>query len=147
MIRIAYVDTSAFVKRFVQESRSDEMDAFAAEGSHRLAVSSLTVTEFRSVMKRRLRMHTVTREFLNTAVQQFLHEIAADALRFHAIEAATFNLAAELIDSLASPLATVDALHLASAKACGATLMVSADKQLIKASRESGLKVLDLAQA
>jgi predicted nucleic acid-binding protein len=145
MIQIAYVDTSAFLKRFVPEARSDEMDAFASGGSHRLAVSSLTVTEFRSVMKRRLRMHTVTQEFIHAAVQQFLREIAADALRFHAIEAHTFNLAAELIDRLASPLATLDALHLACAKACGATMMVSADKQLIKASRESGLKVLDLA--
>jgi predicted nucleic acid-binding protein len=146
-MKVAYVDTSAFIKRFVAEARSDEMDAFAAGGSHRLAISSLTVTEFRSVLKRRLRMGTLPAGFIPIATGQFLKEVAGGALRFHAIGAATFNLAADLIENLASPLSTLDALHLAAAKACGAEMMISADRQLLKASREAGLDVLDFSPA
>ena len=146
-MKVAYVDTSAFIKRFVAEARSEEMDAFAAAGSHRLAISSLTVTEFRSVLKRRLRMGTLPAEVIPAATEQFLKEVAGGALRFHAIGGATFNLAADLIDNLASPLATLDALHLAAAKACGAEMMISADKQLLKASREAGLETMDFSTA
>lgn len=141
---IAYVDTSAFIKRFLLEDGSSEMDSFAQSGAHRLAISSLTITEFRSVMKRRLRERLIDQAFVQAATGQLLQEIASGALRFHGIDAATFNLAGELIDTLASPLATLDALHLACAKATGAALLVSADRQLLQAAREATLPVLDL---
>jgi predicted nucleic acid-binding protein len=146
-MNVAYVDTSAFIKRFVAESRSADMDAFASGGSHRLAISSLTVTEFRSVLRRRVRMGTLSSDFIPAATSQFLKEVAGGALRFHAIDGATFNLAADLIENLDSPLATLDALHLAAAKACGAQLMVSADRQLLAAAREAGLEILDFSPA
>lgn len=115
------------------------------DAKYRMAISSLTVTEFRSVLRRRLRMGTVGLDFVGKATHQLLKEIAAGALRFHAVDGATFNLAGDLIERLESPLGTPDALHLACAKACGAVLMVSADKQLLRASREAGLQILDLS--
>jgi len=141
----AYVDTSAFIKRYLPESRTDEMEAFAISGEYRMAISSLTVTEFRSVLKRKLRDEAVGPDFVQKAKEQLLKEIAGGTLRFHAIDAATFNLAGELIDRLSSPLATLDAIHLACARATGATLMVSADKQLLRAATEAGMTVLDLS--
>jgi uncharacterized protein len=140
-----YVDTSAFIKRYLNEDRTSEMEAFAMDSKYRMAISSLTVTEFRSVLKRRLRMGTIGSDFLGKATQQLLKEIAGGTLRFHAIDAATFNLAGDLIERLESPLGTLDALHLACAKATGATLMVSADKQLLRASQEAGLEILDFS--
>jgi predicted nucleic acid-binding protein len=145
MSEAAYVDTSAFIKRFLNEDRTSDMEAFAMDSKYRMAISSLTVTEFRSVLRRRLRMGTVGLEFVGKATQQLLKEIAAGALRFHAIDGATFNLAGDLIEQVESPLATLDALHLACAKACGAVIMVSADKQLLRASREAGLEILDFS--
>ena len=141
----AYVDTSAFIKRYLTEDRTADMEAFAMDVKHRMAISSLTLTEFRSVMKRRLRMGAVGSDFVGKATQQLLKEIAGGTLRFHAIDAATFNLAGDLIERLDSPLGTLDALHLACAKATGAVLMVSADKQLLRASQEAGLEILDLS--
>ncbi len=141
----AYVDTSAFIKRFFDEAGTAEMEAFATSAEYRLAISSLTITEFRSVLRRRLRLGTVTENFVRQATGQLLKEIASGALRFHAIDGATFNLAGELIDRQASPLGTLDALHLACAQATGASLLVAADRQLLRAAQEAGMPVLDMS--
>ena len=142
---VAYVDTSAFIQRFLQESRSTEMEALATSSQYQLAISSLTVSEFRSVMKRNQRLGTTSAAFRHKATEQLLQEIASGALRFHTIDAAIFSLAGELIEGLSSPLATLDAIHLACAKATGAVLMVSSDRQLLRAAHESSMEILDLS--
>ena len=142
---IAYIDTSAFMKRFITEARSDDIDALLSSNTYRPAISSLTVTEFRSVLKRRQRENLIISSFANKAVSQLLEEIASGALRFHAIDAAIFNLAGELIDKLTAPLGTLDALHLACAKATGAAVMISADKQLLRAAFEADMQIIDFS--
>ena len=142
---LAYVDTSAFVKRFLPEARTEDMDELAESKDYRLAISSLVVTELRSVFKRNQRLGRINDNFVQQATQQLHTEIASGGLRFHAIDAAIFNLAGDLISRLTSPLATLDALHLACAQATGADIMVSADLQLLRAAAEAGLKTLSLA--
>jgi len=142
---VAYVDTSAFIKRFLREARTEDMDELAESNNYRLAISSLVVTELRSVFKRNQRLGLLSDTFVQQATQQLHTEIASGGLRFHAMDAAIFNLAGDLISRLASPLGTLDALHLACAQATGADLMVSADLQLLRASEEAGLKTLNLA--
>ena len=142
---IAYIDTSAFMKRFLTEARSDDIDTLLNSDKYRPAISSLTVTEFRSVLKRRQRENLIISSFANKAVSQLLEEIASGALRFHAIDAAIFNLAGELIDKLTAPLGTLDALHLACAKATGAAVMISADKQLLRAAFEADMQIIDFS--
>jgi predicted nucleic acid-binding protein len=141
---VAYVDTSAFIKRFLYEARTEDMDELAVSNNYRLAISSLVVTELRSVFKRNQRLGLLSETFVQQATQQLHTEIASGGLRFHAMDAAIFNLAGDLISRLASPLGTLDALHLACAQATGADLMVSADLQLLRASEEAGLKTLNL---
>jgi predicted nucleic acid-binding protein len=141
---VAYVDTSAFIKRFLREARTEDMDELAESNDYRLAISSLVVTELRSVFKRNQRLGLLNDAFVQQATQQLHTEIASGGLRFHAMDAAIFNLAGDLISRLASPLGTLDALHLACAQATGADLMVSADLQLLRASEEAGLKTLNL---
>ena len=142
---IAYIDTSAFMKRFITEARSDDIDTLLNSDKYRPAISSLTVTEFRSVLKRRQRENLIISSFANKAVSQLLEEIASGALRFHAIDAAIFNLAGELIDKLTAPLGTLDALHLACAKATGAAVMISSDKQLLRAAFEADMQIIDFS--
>ena len=142
---IAYIDTSAFMKRFISEARSDDIDALLNSDQYRPAISSLTVTEFRSVLKRRQRENSINSSFANKAVSQLFEEIASGALRFHAIDAAIFNLAGELIDKLTAPLGTLDALHLACAKATGADVMISSDKQLLRAAFEADMQIIDFS--
>ena len=141
---LAYVDTSAFVKRFLPEARTEDMDELAESKDYRLAISSLVITELRSVFKRNQRLGRINDNFVQQATQQLHTEIASGGLRFHAIDAAIFNLAGDLISRLTSPLATLDALHLACAQATGADIMVSADLQLLRAATEAGLKTLSL---
>lgn len=141
---VAYVDTSAFIKRFLQEPRTEDMDELAESNDYRLAISSLVVTELRSVFKRNQRLGLLNNAFVQQATQQLHTEIASGGLRFHAMDASIFNLAGDLISRLASPLGTLDALHLACAQATGADLMVSADLQLLRASSEAGLQTLNL---
>ena len=142
---IAYIDTSAFMKRFIPEANSDAVDELSQSGTYRLAISSLTVTEFRSVIKRRVGEGSIDSVFANKAVSQLLEEIASGALRFHAIDAAIFNLAGELIDKLTVPLGTLDALHLACAKATGAEVMISSDRQLLRAASTSDMQIIDFS--
>lgn len=144
---LAYGDTSAFMKRFLAEEHTAEMEAFALSGAWRLAISSLTLTEFRSVLKRRLRMGRVDAPFVARASEHLAIELAGDALALHAIDASMFELAGSLIERLRSPLGTLDALHLACAKAARAALLVSADRQLLRAAQEAELAVLDLSSA
>ena len=144
---IAYVDTSAYLKRFLTEARSADMEAFVAANDFELAISSLSVTEFRAVLKRRLLLGAISELFYQKATEQLQQEIASGALQLYSITAATFNLASEIIDGLSSPLGTLDALHLACAKAAGSALMVSGDRQLLRASRESGLQIVDFSAA
>ena len=141
---LAYVDTSAFVKRFLHEARTDDMDELAQSPDLRLTISSLVVTELRSVFKRHQRLGLLNESFVQQATQQLHTEIASGGLRFHAVDAAIFDLAGDLISRLTSPLGTLDALHLACAQATRADVMVSADLQLLRASAEAGLKTFSL---
>jgi predicted nucleic acid-binding protein len=145
MMQTAYIDTSAFIKRFIVEAGTDEVEAFIAANEYRLTISSLTVTEFRSVLKRRVRLGTVSNDYARQAVEQLSVEIASNAIAFQAVDGAIFNLAGDLIERLTSPLATLDAVHLASAKTARCTMLVTADKQLVRAAREADLHVLDLS--
>ena len=144
-MEIAYIDTSAYLKRFLAEARSDDMEAFVAAGEFQLAISSLGVLEFRAVLKRRLLLGAISGLFYQKATEQLQQEIASGALQLVSITEATFNLASEIIDGLASPLGTLDALHLACAKAAGSALMVSGDRQLLRACKESGLQTIDFS--
>ena len=78
-------------------------------------------------------------------VTEVILELAQGSWHFQTISEAIFSFATELIDQVHTQLGTLDALHLACAKAARCSLMVSADKQLLKASQEAGLEILDLS--
>ncbi len=142
---LAYIDTSALVKRFVSEAHTPAIEAFIADNTHRLMLSSLSMVELTSVLKRKLRLGEVTQKFVGLVDEQVHIELAHKALALHVVQASTFELASSLIERLASPLATLDAIHLASAKLAQCKLLISADKQLVKAAHELDLQVLDLS--
>lgn len=121
------------------------MDTFVIADQYALAISSLTLTELRSVMKRHFRLGTHSSLHIQKAKEQVLKEIDAGLLTVHRIESTTFDLAMELIESLQSPLAALDAIHLACAKASDAELMVCADRQLLRAAAEADLDIFDLS--
>lgn len=146
---LAYVDTSALVKRFVSEARSDDVESFLMRSSHRCVLSNLSLTELKTVLKRRRNdpnpKQQISMKTCKQAYNQVLIELAQGTWHFQPISEAVFTYAGELIDQLATQLGTLDALHLACAKTANCAMMVSADRQLIRASSELGMQTLDLS--
>ena len=146
---LAYVDTSALVKRFVSEARSEDVETFLMQGSHRCVLSNLSLTELKTVLKRRRNdpnpQQQISMKTCKQAYNQVLIELAQGTWHFQPISEAVFTYAGELIDQLATQLGTLDALHLACAKTANCAMMVSADRQLIRASSELGMQTLDLS--
>lgn len=143
-MQLAYIDTSAFVKRFIVESGSEAVEALIALQQYRLTISSLSLTEIRAVLKRQTRSGVISATHARKAIEQTSLELASNALAFQAVDGAIFTLAGVIIENLTAPLGTLDAIHLASAKAAQCDAMISADKQLLKAASEAGFRVIDL---
>ena len=142
---LAYVDTSALVKRFMTEAKSVEVEAFLMGQSHQCALSSLSLTELKSVLQRRKRESHITDEVARLAQQQVMLELAQGSWHYLAITEPIFVFAGELMEQLKSPLGTLDAIHLACAKTSRCELMLSADRQLLRAASEAGLQTMNLS--
>ena len=140
-----YIDTSALVKRYVLESTSPAFDAFVAAVDDDLFISPLTITEFESVLYRRLRQRDFDQPFLQRAHTLFSQDMAAALWQVQAFEPAAFQDAVRLIRDLDVPLATLDALHLSSALQYGCTHIATSDKQLARAAHRSGLAIHDFS--
>ena len=133
-----YVDTSALIKRYLQEPGSDAFDAFFLTQAP-LGISRLTVIEMRCALARRRRAKQVSRK-LETQVQEAFRLDMQDG----ALVVASFNdddltLAYHLMDEVGViPLRTLDALHLAVARHIAATGFATADKNQADAARKLG---------
>jgi predicted nucleic acid-binding protein len=141
----SYIDTSALVKRFVTELRSPDMDQFLMSNSHQCVLSSLSLTELKSVMRRKVRLGEITKAANQQAQSLVAMELAQGTWHYQTIAEPLFNYASELIDQLDTSLGALDAIHLACAKISRCSLMVSGDKQLLRAATEAGLQTLDLS--
>ena len=135
-----YADTSALVKRYLEEPFSEAFDALFQQGA--IAISRLTVVELRCALARRRRNREidVLRETCINA------ELAADiqdgALRLCSVGDADFAAAYQLIGRLADlPLRSLDALHLAAAEQLGASAFATADKTQAEAAAALGFTI------
>ena len=72
---LAYIDTSALVKRFMTEAKTDEIETFLIGHSHQCALSSLSLTELKSVLQRRKRELLISDEVVRLAQQQVILEL------------------------------------------------------------------------
>ncbi len=130
----AYLDSSSFAKRFIDEVGSDEVETVCAEAST-LGLSVLSVPEIVSALNRRRRERTLTRTQYDTAKHRLVDDVR---------DADIVNLTASVIGSSitileANTLRTLDALHVACALEWGADLFVSSDKRQLAAARRAGL--------
>ena len=145
MMPLAYIDTSAFIKRFIDEPGTTEIERFIAEARFTWVLSSLSMVEIKSVLKRKVMSREVSQETAKSIGQLIDLEIASQSIALQTIDAATFERTGHLIEGLTTQLGALDAIHLACAKTASCELMVSADKQLIRAATELGLQTLDLS--
>ena len=131
----AYLDSSAFAKRFVEERGSDSVEAICAAASE-LGLSVLCVPEIGSALNRRRRERTLTQEQYGEAKRRLLNDVRdADII---ALTPSVIGSAIMVIE--ASPVRAMDALHVACALEWGAELFASSDKQQLTAARRAGMK-------
>jgi predicted nucleic acid-binding protein len=130
-----FLDSSAFAKRYVEESGSDAVDAVCMDASE-LALSVICVPEVFSALNRRLREQKLTQQQYDVAKNRLLGEVE-DA----AIINLTSPVIATCIDILeGNPIRAMDALHIACAIQWEAELFVSADEPQIAAAKKAGLQ-------
>jgi predicted nucleic acid-binding protein len=133
-----YVDTSALVKRYVQEPGSDAFDAFFLTQAP-LGISRLTVIEMRCALARRRRAHQVSPELETQVLEAFRLDMQDGALVVASFNDDDLTLAYHLMDEVgAVPLRTLDALHLAVARHVAAPGFATADKNQAEAARQLG---------
>jgi uncharacterized protein len=141
-----YVDTSALAKRYVLEQGSDAFDAFLRDCEDDCVISPLGTTEFESVLQRLRRQGYIDAAFARQARNDFLADLNSALWAVRPFASSSFSQATELMRSLDTPLATLDALHLASALEFGCDSFATSDRQLSRAASKRGLTVHDFSE-
>lgn len=136
-----YIDTSALLKRYLQESGTEAFEIFCELPSLDRVICPLGATEVTGTLQRRVRMGVLTRQQSNAVRQNFLSDVASGSWQMIDFGADIFSRAQQLMWNLGEPLATLDALHLAAALQHGAEEFATADRQLAKAARKAKLHV------
>ncbi|MDP2363068.1 MAG: type II toxin-antitoxin system VapC family toxin [Ignavibacteria bacterium] len=133
---LSFFDSSAFAKRFIEETGSDEIEKICFD-SESIAVSSICFPEIISALNRRLRENFISKKDYQLIKERLIEE-------FEHVE--IINVVPEVIAKTIlllekNSLRTLDAIHLASALMWKPDLFVSADKRQILAAKKAGLKV------
>lgn len=135
-----YIDTSAVVPIFIREQQTDRMIAWVEQASAELIVADLTVAEFRSQMSRRVRkgeLPPAQADQVNTGFDRWRE--AATAPLEHA--PADIRAAARMVRIPSPKLLTPDAVHIATCRRLGFTL-VTYDRRLIEAAGREGVQTV-----
>ena len=138
----AYLDTSALAKWFLNEPGSEAFVSFL-QGLGSAVISSLTVTEMRSLLSRRRRMGDLSVELESVLFAALLYYIDRGWLQRYPLDDARFAEATNLIARYPEhPLRTLDALHLTMAADLGVSILATADGVMADAAMSMGLQVV-----
>ena len=130
-----YLDTSALMKWYVAESDSDAFDDFLAQRPG-AAISRLTVVEMRSALARRRRNREISSATERAAFLLFESHVRDGVLAVLAMHDTNFVGALEIMQELPRvPLRTLDALHLAVARANSIEAIATADRIMAAGAR------------
>lgn len=136
----AYFDTSALIKRYVEELGRREVLELLRK--NRCVISAILPVEVRSALRRRVADKTIDAKRVPTVLKRF----AADRPYWTVIEVSSEILAAAEVLSGAHPLRALDSIHVASAKLFGdrtaaqTFTFVSADAHQTRVAEALGLK-------
>jgi predicted nucleic acid-binding protein len=139
-----YIDTSALIKRYIHEPSSARFDEFLTTQDE-LIISPLCLTEFESMLQRRLRQREFDQPYLERTRDLFGRDIESALWSLQPFDTGAIPQATRYIRDLGTPLATLDAIHLASACAYGCESLATGDRQFARAARMCGLVVHDFS--
>lgn len=132
----AYLDSSSFAKRFIEEDGSDRAEDLCAQITE-LGLSVICVPEIVSALTRRKRERTLTSNQYADAKQRLSEDVRdADIIN---LTPTVIGLSIRILEK--SPIRAMDALHVACALEWGAKLFASSDDRQLRAARRAGLKV------
>jgi len=138
----AYLDTSALAKWYLNEAGSEAFVEFL-QGLDSAVISSLSVTEMRSLLSRRRRMGDLSVELESVLFAALLDDINRGWLQRYPLDDARFAEATNLIARFPEhPLRTLDALHLTAAADLAVTIVATADGVMADAALSMGLQVV-----
>ena len=138
----AYLDTSALAKWYLNEAGSEAFVEFL-QGLDSAVISSLSVTEMRSLLSRRRRMGDLSVELESVLFAALLDDIDRGWLQRYPLDDARFAEATNLIARYPEhPLRTLDALHLTVAAGLAVSIVATADGVLADAALSMGLQVV-----
>jgi len=139
--RRAYLDTSALAKWYLNESGSDVFVSFL-QSLDSAVVSSLTLTEMRSLLSRHRRMGDLTAELESLLFAAVREDIDRGWLQRYPVDDARFTEASNLIARYPhQPLRTLDALHLTLAAQAGIAMLATADAVMAETASLMGFAV------
>lgn len=137
---IAFLDTSAFAKRYISERGTDKVIALCQKADS-LVVSVICLPELISTLSRLVR-----EKKLSKADYRRLKEDAMGDLADIDVCQITPAVLASVVTLLEShPLRAMDALHVACALNVKPDTFISADHRQLSAARKAGLKVVDVS--
>ena len=138
----AYLDTSALAKWYLNEAGSEAFVEFL-QGLDSAVISSLSVTEMRSLLSRRRRMGDLSVELESVLFAALLDDIDRGWLQRYPLDDARFAEATNLIARYPEhPLRTLDALHLTMAADLGVSILATADGVMADAAMSMGMQVV-----
>lgn len=135
-----YLDTSVLAKRYLAAPESDAVEALLESPADQFVVSDLCAVEFESTLRRRAREPSGRRIDRSHVRSRFDDDMRSGFFLLHPLETSILAGARRWIAE-GEPLATLDALHLATALAADADGLATDDRQLARAARAAGLHV------
>ena len=141
-----YLDTSALVKRYIEEEGTARVIALTKDsGAAQVIILDVALLESRSAVRRREREGDISESDANRILKQ-IEEDASSSFLLQPSTSAVMEEAARLIDR--HPLRTYDALQLAGCLvarrgAAGPLTFVCADVRLCETASLEGLAVLN----
>jgi predicted nucleic acid-binding protein len=139
---LSYIDTSALAKWYLPEAGSEPFAKWM-QRQNDTYISSLTVTEFRCLLARRLRMKLLNALQVQQVYAKFRQDIEYAHLIHYPVDDRHIINASLMIESLPSvPLRTLDALHLTIASDIPAEVIATADTVMSQAAQLLNFKVV-----
>jgi predicted nucleic acid-binding protein len=126
-----YLDTSAYAKRFIEETGSDMIENILTDATE-IGLSIICIPELLSALNRRRREKSISKSQYSDIKVRLAEEIA-DAniiqLTDAVIESTTILLEKNILRAM-------DAIHIACAKEWQADIFLTSDKRQIKAAKK-----------
>ena len=146
-----FLDSSALVKRYHQESGTAQVEGLFQEPGNRLIISRLALVEVHSCFSRLVREGVLKEAEFGQLIAKLHGDVASGVLTVAAVSSQRLQGASSILGThgLTNTVRTLDAIHLATAQALHArgriAAFVAADKKLLaSATIACGLTILDV---